>query len=94
MAHVEKRGKDRWRARYRAPDGRERSRTFARRSDADRFLSSVTSAVASGEWVDPNRGRITVGKWLETLLAAGGAALLTCGFVLCPRAESNCRHTV
>lgn len=35
MAHVEKRGAGRWRARYRDPDGRERSRTFARRVDAD-----------------------------------------------------------
>ncbi len=69
MAHVEKRGKDRWRARYRAPDGRERSRTFPRRSDAERFLSSVTSAVVSGEWVDPDRGRLLVGAWVETWLA-------------------------
>ena len=38
MAHVEKRAPGRWRARYRGPDGRERSKTFGRRTDAERFL--------------------------------------------------------
>ncbi len=30
MAHIDKRGPGRWRARYRGPDGRERSKTFNR----------------------------------------------------------------
>lgn len=38
MAHVEKRGPGRWRARYRGPDDRERSKTFERRVDAERWL--------------------------------------------------------
>ena len=37
MAHVQKRG-SRWRARYRGPDGRERSRTFARKRNAESWL--------------------------------------------------------
>jgi hypothetical protein len=35
---VEKRTTGRWRAWYRGPDGRERSKTFDRRVDADRWL--------------------------------------------------------
>lgn len=63
MAHVERRGQGRWRARYRAADGREISRTFTRRVDAERFVTSKQGELARGEWVDPARGRITVGAW-------------------------------
>ncbi len=69
MAHIEKRGPKRWRARYTDPDGRERSQTFERKIDAERFLTSVTSSVAAGDWVDPARGRLTVGEWAGRWLA-------------------------
>jgi integrase len=57
MAHIEKRGPKRWRARYRGPDGRERSKTFSRRVDAERFLTSIEADKARGEWTDPRLGR-------------------------------------
>jgi len=63
MAHVEKRGQGRWRARYRAPDGRERSRTFDRKIDADRWLAGVEVSKARGEWLDPSLGRVTFADW-------------------------------
>ena len=69
MAHVEKRGPGRWRARYRGPDGRERSQTFERRMDAERWLVGEQSARAKGEWVDPAVRRITVGELGDKLLA-------------------------
>lgn len=56
MAHVQKRN-GRWRARYRAPDGRERSRTFDRKLDADRWLATVEGDKVRGAWVDPVAGR-------------------------------------
>lgn len=65
MAHVEKRGPGRWRARYRGPDGRERSQTFDRRMDAERWLAGVTVSTARGEWVDPMLGRMTFAEWTE-----------------------------
>jgi integrase len=65
MAHVERRGQGRWRARYRGPDGRERSKTFDRRSDADRWLASIEVSRARGEWVDPTLGRRTFASWAE-----------------------------
>ena len=58
MPHVEKRGPGRWRARYRGPDGRERSRTFERKADAERFLAEMQVAKNRGAWVDPRAGRI------------------------------------
>lgn len=63
MAFVERRGTGRWRARYRGPDHRERSRTFARKIDAERWLSSVTFAMVHGDWTDPARAQVTVGEW-------------------------------
>jgi integrase len=65
VAHVEKRGPGRWRARYRGPDGRERSKTFSRRSDAERWLANVETTKARGEWVDPALGRRTFASWAE-----------------------------
>lgn len=65
MAHVEKRGPGRWRARYRAPDGNERSRTFSRRVDAERWLAEMEVAKGRGDWIDPRLGRTTFAEWTE-----------------------------
>ncbi|WP_370326023.1 tyrosine-type recombinase/integrase [Euzebya sp.] len=53
----------RWRARYRDPAGRERSKTFKRKLDAERHLVSVEARMLQGEWTDPERGRTTVAEW-------------------------------
>jgi integrase len=75
VAHIERRGKGRYRARYRAPDGSERSRTFDRRGDAEKWISAMTNAVSHGEWVDPARGRVTVKDWTDTWLDSVTASL-------------------
>src|SRR5207237_1280350 len=49
MSHIQRRGKDRWRARYIGPDGRERSKTFTRKVDAERFLATVDADLVRGE---------------------------------------------
>jgi len=51
MGHVQKRAEGRWRPRYRDPEGNERSRTFATRSDAKAYLREQESDLARGEWV-------------------------------------------
>ena len=66
MAHIEKRTRGKqvsWRARYRAPDGRERSKTFTRRVDAERWLTSTSADVLRGDWIDPKLGRMTFHEW-------------------------------
>jgi hypothetical protein len=58
VAHVQKRG-DRWQARYRAPDGRERTKRFDRKVDAQRWLATVEADKARGTYVDPEAGKRT-----------------------------------
>ena len=67
MAHIEdRRDKGRgWRARYRAPDGRERSRSFKRRTDAERWLATQTADIARGAWIDPSLGRMVFAEWFS-----------------------------
>jgi integrase len=65
MAFIQRLERDRYRARYRSPDGRERSRTFRRKSDAVRFLSAVEADKARGEWIDPKLARITFTRWAD-----------------------------
>lgn len=73
MGHIEKRERERgvvWRARYRAPTGQERSRTFPRKVEAERFLASVETAIHRGDWVDPALGMTTIEDWAPRWLAA------------------------
>lgn len=52
-----------WRAGYRGPDGREHSRSFERKVDAERWLRSELQKVDLGIWVDPEAGNITLEDW-------------------------------
>jgi hypothetical protein len=58
-------GRPRWRARYRDPSGRERSRSFTRKVDAERFLVGIEDAKLRGAYVDPAAGKIGLGEWAE-----------------------------
>src|SRR5215217_4522039 len=73
MASAEKRvrnGRARWYARYRTPDGQQRTRTFARKVDADHFLVEIEASKQRGSFVDPRRASPTVGDWADDWLAA------------------------
>ena len=48
----------RYRARYRTPDGASRSKTFARKVDAEQFLATVTVSSAQGAYVDARAGKV------------------------------------
>lgn len=66
MGSIEKRkraGEVRWYARYRQPDGTQRTKVFARKLDAERFLITTESSKMQGSYVDPARSRLTVGEW-------------------------------
>ena len=62
MASYEKRG-DKHRIRWVDPSGVHRSKTFARRVDADQFQIKVSHELLSGSYVIPSR--ITVRAWGE-----------------------------
>jgi hypothetical protein len=58
-----------WRAGYRAPDGRERSKSFKRKVDAERWLRDQVGNVDRGSWVDPGAGKVTLAEVAEQWLA-------------------------
>lgn len=58
-----------YRARYRDVAGREHRRDFKLLRDARAFLGEVAAALSRGEYVEPARGRLTVGKWSEKWFA-------------------------
>ena len=66
---IERRGSC-WRARYHGPDGRERNKSFRRKSDAELWLAQQRALIAQDDWVDPVRGRIMFGEyalsWLDS----------------------------
>ncbi len=68
VGHLRKRklqgGKAAYLARYRGPDGREHSKQFARRVDAERFLASAEVTKAEGLWGDPAKGRVRLAQWV------------------------------
>jgi integrase len=67
MAHVERRvrnGRVTYRARYRDPAGRERAKVFARKADAQRFLTEMENRKLKGTWTDPALGRVLFKDWL------------------------------
>jgi integrase len=69
VASINKLSSGRWRARYRDPQGRSRSKTFDRKRDAERFISASSTDMERGRWTDPQRGRVTVGAWADEYLA-------------------------
>jgi integrase len=50
---------------YRDPAGRQRSKTFKRKTDANRFTSTVQADILRGDWMDPRLARMTVREWSE-----------------------------
>jgi integrase len=64
VGFVEKRADKRWRARYRALDGRERSRTFTKKTDAVAWLDASMASQVRGDWIDPALGKMTFGEWV------------------------------
>jgi integrase len=68
VSHVEKRvqaGRVTYRARYRDPSGRERKKSFTRKTDAQRFLVGVEDAKLRGAYVPPEAGRDGFAEWAE-----------------------------
>jgi integrase len=62
MASVEKRtvkGRAQYLARWRDDAGNQRSKTFARKIDADRHLIAVQHSLQSGTYVDRDAGKVT-----------------------------------
>jgi integrase len=65
---VRRRDSGRYQVRYRGPDGLMRSapETFARKADAERYLTLVEAQMMRGEWTDPALSKV----WLQDYAAA------------------------
>lgn len=65
FGNVRKLPSGRWQARYPGPDGQLRPapETFARKTDADRYLTLVEAAMDRGDWIDPARSRVKLGDY-------------------------------
>jgi integrase len=58
-----------WRARYRGPDGRFHSKSFARKADAERWLKVSEVEALTGQWVNPKAGATPFGPYAEDWIA-------------------------
>src|SRR5512132_1495828 len=54
-----------WRARYWGPDGRQHSRSFERKVEAQRWLAEVEHDKTRGHWTNPALGRVRFSAWVE-----------------------------
>ncbi len=64
MGHVVRRSGN-WQASIRGPDGREKSKTFARKVEAQAWLTSVEHSKLLGAYVDPPAGKVTFKDFAE-----------------------------
>jgi hypothetical protein len=78
MGHIQDRGKtraNRWQGRYVGADGRERTRVFSRKVDAESWLTANEHRLNTGEWIDPALGQVRFGiytdEWMATKAGAG-----------------------
>lgn len=73
---IAKRPHGKWRGRYRDESGKEHSRHFERKVDAQQWLDHVTTTVVTGTYADPQAGRITFaaffGDWSARQVWAPG----------------------
>jgi integrase len=69
LADIDKR-RGKWVARWREPNGRQRSKAFDQYRDAQRHLTKVQSALDEGRYVPSEAGKITIREYAEGWLAA------------------------
>src|SRR5580692_8825737 len=65
FGNVRKRESGRFQIRYPGPDGRMRTGpdTYERKSDAEKALVLIEAQMASGEWTDPERGKVKLADY-------------------------------
>lgn len=63
MSSIKQRADGVWRARYRDDAGKEHARHFDLKRDAQRWLDEVAASVVTGQYVDPNAGKVLWSAW-------------------------------
>jgi integrase len=72
-ARTTRSGERRYEVRLRHPDGREYSRSFRTRKDAERYQATERADRSRGNWIDPRGGATTFGAWAAEWLASDPA---------------------
>ncbi len=54
-----------WKARYTDPAGKDRSKTFARKADAEKFLERIGTDMQKSEWIDPRADKSRFDDWVD-----------------------------
>jgi integrase len=60
----------RWKARHRGADGKLRSKSFRRKTDAQMWLDEQRASLRTGTWLDPDAGKRRYSDWFEVWLAS------------------------
>jgi integrase len=68
MSGVARRCNGRWQARWRDPEGRQRSRDFKKKSEATGFLATVDADLVRGQYTDPTQRRMRLAEWCDRWL--------------------------
>jgi integrase len=70
MSFIDKTPEGRYRAYFRDPAGRQRSKTFRTKKEATKFLAEIELTKSQGAYVAPNAGRMLFGehaeRWMTT----------------------------
>jgi integrase len=64
-----------WEVRYRDPNKKDRSKTFATKGRAEAFAAAIETDIGRGEFLDPRLGKKTLGDWAQEWLSARGTEL-------------------
>ena len=76
MGTIDKMANGSYYARWRTPDGKSRSKSFARKRDAEAHLVDVEGTKITGGYIDPSRSRVKVGPWADEWLAGKTLSLI------------------
>src|SRR5215471_13864056 len=69
VTNIGTKGKPKWQARWRDPDGKQRAKVFARKIDADNMVAAMEHTKLQGTYVDPRAGRIPFNEYARKWLA-------------------------
>lgn len=56
--------------RWRAPDEKQKAKSFTRKADAERFRDSIAGDLVHGRYIDPDAGKVPFKKYATAWLAA------------------------
>jgi integrase len=91
MGHIVKTPAGTFRANWRDPAGRQKSKTFPTKREASLFLAEIRTALARGTYIDPDAGKVKFEAyalaWLngrndEATTAAGDASVMRCHIIV------------